>query len=93
MSNNKLDTLLSVVIIPRVVGKIHQKQQHNRSFTEALNDFYHSQTFNMIADYKTGTWHLSPETIAQIYMSELANDLSTPRSSHDQRRRVFSICS
>ncbi len=62
------NTLLAVCILPELISVIAQKEGIDE-FT-ALNDFYHSRVYELLADEETKVWHYSALTLYMMYKSE-----------------------
>ena len=70
MKSEDLAILLGITLLPALIecSGIHPESQ-----IDFINDFYQSQTFELLQEPSTGLWHLSPVTIAGIYQDELNN--------------------
>lgn len=69
----RVSTLLGTCIVPAVLEECGSADERG------LDAFYRSETFDLLSDPRTGMWHLSPATLAEIFRSEM-NDgaIETP---------------
>jgi hypothetical protein len=65
---DQLSALLGVCIVPAVVAEI--KGFYNDSEETAIREFYRSELFAKLQSPETGLWHLSAETLAQMFLTE-----------------------
>ena len=69
----RASTLIGVCIAPSVL------EACGLATAEGLDAFYRSRTFALLSDASTGMWHLSPATLAQIFLHERdCGELETP---------------
>jgi len=67
MDEDKFSAMLTV-IIPPVVKLVVERTGMDE--TEATEAFYASKVYEWLADEKSKTWHLSPQTICDLYEQE-----------------------
>ena len=65
---NQISTLLGVCIIPQIIAEI--KELYNNQEEIAIKEFYKSNLFEKLQNPATGLWHLSPKTLAQMFLEE-----------------------
>lgn len=66
--DEKFNSILSIAIIPQVVSLIAEKE--NIEEIEALNEFYKSKIYSLLADEKTSIWHYSSLMIYNMWKYE-----------------------
>ena len=66
--DQKFTTLLSVVIVPKVIELIIQKENLDEIY--AITQFYESKTYEALAKEETKVWHFSPLTIFSMWKYE-----------------------
>lgn len=66
---NGRDITMNVFIQIRAVLDILQEQM-NIDFIEAVNQFYHSETYETLRNTENGLWAESPEYIADRFFEE-----------------------
>ncbi len=66
--DEKFNSILSIAIIPQTISIIAEKE--NIDETEALNAFYHSKVYSLLAQEETKMWHYSPLTIYTMWKHE-----------------------
>lgn len=66
--DEKFNSILSIAIIPQTISIIAEKE--NIDETEALNAFYHSKVYSLLAQEETKMWHYSPLTIYNMWKHE-----------------------
>lgn len=66
--DRKFQSLLSLVIIPHTVKLIVFNER--LSDVAAINEFYFSKTYKMLAKEETKMWHYSPLTIYNMWKNE-----------------------
>ena len=72
-ASESLPILLGTCIIPATLGAA------GVTSTEGIRRFYQSKVYGMLSDPTTGMWHLSPRTLANLYLDELVNgDVDVP---------------
>lgn len=67
--DKKISTLLGTAIIPKIIDLIMEND--GESDIRAVEKFYSSKTYEILADAETDVWHLSPLTIYNIWRSEM----------------------
>ncbi|MBO8426746.1 MAG: hypothetical protein IAC61_05495 [Firmicutes bacterium] len=66
--DEKFNFILSIVLIPQTVGLIVNNE--GLDDISAMNEFYNSQTYEMLAKEETKMWHFSPMTIYSMWKHE-----------------------
>lgn len=66
--DEQFNSILSVILIPQIVDLIKEKEQMDDIV--AINEFYHSKTYEFLANEKTKVWHYSPLTIYHMWKEE-----------------------
>ena len=66
---NQVSLLLGVCIIPQVIAEA--KAFYNDQEEVAIKEFYSSTLFDKLQNPATGLWHLSPKTLAEIFLTEV----------------------
>ena len=73
IQNRRLSALMGSCITPAVL------ERAGMATKEGLDAFLRSETFEILSDPRTGMWHLSPSTLAEILKHELTfGTLDTP---------------
>ena len=70
---NQVSALLGVCIIPQIITEI--KEYYNNEEEVAIKEFYKSNLLDKLQNPATGLWHLSPKTLAQIFLSEVKEQI------------------
>jgi hypothetical protein len=66
---NQISALLGVCIIPQIIAEI--KEFYNNQEEISIKEFYKSNLFDKLQNPDTGLWHLSPKTLAEIFLAEV----------------------
>lgn len=66
--DEKFNSILSIVLIPQTVDLIVNNE--GLDDISAMNEFYNSQTYEMLAKEETKMWHFSPMTIYSMWKRE-----------------------
>lgn len=66
--DEKFNSILSIALIPQTVDLIVNNE--GLDDISALNEFYNSQTYEMLAKEETKMWHFSPMTIYSMWKHE-----------------------
>lgn len=66
--DEKFNFILSIVLIPQTVDLIVNNE--GLDDISAMNEFYNSQTYEMLAKEETKMWHFSPMTIYSMWKHE-----------------------
>lgn len=66
--DDKFNSILSICIIPQVVNLINKNE--GLDDISAINEFYRSKTYEVLAKEETKVWHFSPLTIYYIWKEE-----------------------
>ena len=66
--DEKFNFILSIVLIPQTVDLIVNKE--GLDDISAMNEFYNSQTYEMLAKEETKMWHFSPMNIYSMWKHE-----------------------
>ncbi|MBP5356644.1 MAG: hypothetical protein J6Y68_00665 [Clostridia bacterium] len=66
--DEKFNAILSVILVPQIIDLIINKDSLDEN--AALNAFYQSKTYELLANEKTKLWHYSPLNIYTIWASE-----------------------
>ena len=64
MTDGRLSVLLGTAIVPAALEIVGQVSD------EEIGEFYRSAVYDVLCRADTGLWHLSPATIAQMYVDE-----------------------
>ncbi|WP_080798005.1 hypothetical protein [Arabiibacter massiliensis] len=64
LSNDRLSTLLGISIVPAVL------EAAGIDGPEGIEEFYRSKLYGLLSDPQTAMWHLSPQTLATLYVEE-----------------------
>ena len=70
---NKVSNLLGVCIIPQVIDEI--KGYYDDQPELAIKAFYQSVLFDKLQNPETGLWHLSAQTLSEIFFAEVKEQL------------------
>jgi len=65
---DQVSVLLGVCIIPQVVAEV--KEACDVPEEAIIREFYASRLFDKLQNPSTGLWHLSPKTLAQMFVAE-----------------------
>lgn len=71
MECSEFATLLGIVLISAIVNMI--MEEDGLGFTEAVESFYRSQTYDALARESTAVWHFSVLTIYLMWKGEMEN--------------------
>ncbi len=71
MECSEFATLLGIVLFPAIVNMI--MEEDGLGFTEAVESFYRSQTYDALARESTAVWHFSVLTIYLMWKGEMEN--------------------
>ena len=63
--DKKFNSILSIALIPQTVDLIVKNEGCDD--ISAMNAFYHSQTYEMLAKEETKIWHFSPMTVYSMW--------------------------
>lgn len=66
--DEKFNSILSIALIPQTVDLIANNEK--LSDISAINEFYLSKTYEMLAKEETKMWHFSPMTIYSMWKQE-----------------------
>ena len=66
--DEKFNFILSIALIPQTVDLIVNNE--GLDDISAMNEFYNSQTYEMLAKEETKMWHFSPMTIYSMWKHE-----------------------
>lgn len=66
--DEKFNAILSIALIPQTVDLIVKKE--GLDDISAMNEFYHSKTYEMLAKEETKMWHFSPMTLYSMWKNE-----------------------
>ena len=66
--DEKFNSILSIALIPQTVDLIVKNEGLND--ISAINEFYQSQTYEMLAKEETKMWHFSPITVYSMWKHE-----------------------
>lgn len=67
--DEKFNTILSIALIPQIVDLIVKNEGIND--ISAINEFYYSKTYEMLAKEETKMWHYSPMTVYSMWKHEM----------------------
>jgi hypothetical protein len=70
---NQVSALLGVCIVPQVIAEI--KEFYNNQEETATKEFFKSNLFDKLQNPATGLWHLSAKTLAQIFLTEVKEQI------------------
>jgi hypothetical protein len=62
------NSILSIALIPQTVDLIVTKE--GLDDISAMNEFYNSKTYEMLAREETKMWHFSPMTVYSMWKQE-----------------------
>ncbi len=75
--DEKFNTILSIVLIPQIVSLIVEKDKLDE--ITALNEFYQSKVYDLLAIEDTKMWHYSALTLYMMWKHEKeTNELIFP---------------
>lgn len=66
--DEKFNSILSIALIPQTVDLIVNKEGFDD--ISAMNEFYHSKTYEMLSKEETKIWHFSPMTVYLMWKHE-----------------------
>lgn len=66
--DEKFNSILSIALIPQTVDLIVKNE--GLDDIAAMNAFYHSKTYEMLAKEETKMWHFSPMTVYSMWKNE-----------------------
>lgn len=66
--DEKFNALLSIAIIPQTFNLIVEKE--NLDDVAAINEFYNSKAYELLAKEETKVWHYSPMCLYSIWKTE-----------------------
>ena len=66
--DEKFNSILSIALIPQTVDLIVKNERLDD--ISAMNEFYHSKTYEMLAKEETKMWHFSPMTVYSMWKHE-----------------------
>ena len=66
--DEKFNSILSIALIPQTVDLIVKNE--GLDDIPAMNEFYHSKTYEMLAKEETKMWHFSPMTVYSMWKHE-----------------------
>ncbi len=66
--DERFNAILSIAIIPQTVDLIVKNDFVDE--ISAINEFYHSTTYEMLSREETKVWHFSPMTIYSMWKYE-----------------------
>ena len=66
--DEKFNSILSVALIPKTVDLIVQNEKIDD--ISAINEFYQSKTYALLAEEETKMWHFSPLTVYSMWKHE-----------------------
>ena len=66
--DEKFNSILSIALIPQTVDRIVKDE--GLDDISAMNEFYHSKTYEMLAKEETKMWHFSPMTVYSMWKHE-----------------------
>lgn len=64
-----LQSILETILIPKIIEKIVETEKVSE--VDAIDCFYHSQTYKLLTNEATGIWHFSPLLICEMYKTEV----------------------
>jgi hypothetical protein len=71
-NKNQVSVLLGVCIIPQIIAET--KDYYNNQEDVAIKEFYKSNLYDKLQNPATGLWHLSPKTLAGMFLSEVKGE-------------------
>lgn len=66
--NKKFNAVLSIALVPEVVALIAEREGLDELV--AMNEFYCSKVYELLAKEETKVWHFSPMTIYMMWKNE-----------------------
>lgn len=66
--DEKFNSVLSIAIIPQTVALIAEKE--NVDEIKAMDEFYQSKVYSLLAEEETKLWHFSPLTVYTMWKCE-----------------------
>jgi hypothetical protein len=66
--DKKFDSILSIALIPQTVALIVEKDGVDD--ISAINEFYQSKVYDLLAKEETKMWHYSPMTVYMMWKHE-----------------------
>ena len=66
--DERFNSILSIAIIPQTVDLIVKNE--GLDDIAAINEFYNSETYEMLAREETKMWHFSPMTVYSMWKHE-----------------------
>ena len=66
--DKKFDSILSIALIPQTVALIVEKDGIDD--ISAINEFYQSKVYDLLAKEDTKMWHYSPMTVYMMWKHE-----------------------
>ena len=66
--DKKFDSILSIALIPQTVALIVEKDGIDD--ISAINEFYQSKVYDLLAKEETKMWHYSPMTVYMMWKHE-----------------------
>ena len=66
--DERFNSILSIAMIPQTVDLIVKNE--GLDDIAAINEFYHSETYEMLAREETKMWHFSPMTVYSMWKHE-----------------------
>ena len=66
--DEKFNSILSIALIPEIVDLIVKNE--GLDDISAMNEFYHSKTYEMLAKEETKMWQFSPMTVYSMWKHE-----------------------
>ena len=66
--DEKFNSILSIALIPQTIDLIVKKE--GLDDISAMNVFYQSKTYEMLAKEETKMWHFSPMTVYSMWKHE-----------------------
>jgi len=65
---NQVSVLLGVCVIPQIIAEA--RGFYNDREEVAIREFYKSNVYEKLINPATGLWHLSPRTLAGMFLAE-----------------------
>ena len=66
--NEQFNTILSIALIPQIIDLIIKNEKIED--TVAIEQFYKSKTYTLLADEQTKVWHYSALTVYEMWKTE-----------------------
>ena len=66
--DKKFDSILSIALIPQTIALIVEKEGVDD--ISAINEFYQSKVYDLLAKEDTKMWHYSPMTVYMMWKHE-----------------------